>query len=123
MYCPKCDHELQHRRLAEVEVDQCLKCQGVWLDLGELPALRRQKNTSYAERVAETAVYDVLSAPCPHCGGMGHMTRLHDLTRPAIVMDTCPVCYGVWLDGGELDKLTESNIGLSFKAFVRDLVD
>ena len=51
------------------------------------------------------------------------MTRIHDLKRPDIVTDSCPVCYGIWLDGGELDKLTESNIVLSVQAFVRDLMD
>jgi Zn-finger nucleic acid-binding protein len=123
MKCPKCQHELNHQLFGEVEVDQCPNCQGVWLDLGELPQLRQQKNTTYSQGLTATAVHDVLTAPCPHCGGKGHMTRINDLKRPEIVMDTCPVCYGIWLDGGELDKLTESNIGLSMKAFVRDLMD
>ena len=123
MQCPKCYHELQHQQFGEVEVDQCLTCQGVWLDLGELPVLRQQKNTNYSQASGETAVYDVLSASCPRCGGDGDMTRVHDLKRPEIVLDSCPVCYGIWLDGGELDKLTESNVGLSIKAFVRDLLD
>lgn len=123
MRCPKCQQELQHKMFDEIEVDQCLGCQGIWFDLGELPVLRQHKNTNYSSSVDDSDVHDVLSAPCPRCGGKGDMTRIHDLKRPEIVMDTCPVCYGVWLDGGELDKLTESNIGLSIKAFVRDLLD
>ena len=123
MQCPKCQQELQHQLFGEVEVDQCLACKGVWFDLGELPVLRKQKNTKYSKDAGETAVYDVLSAPCPRCGGKGHMTRINDLKRPEIMMDTCPICYGIWLDGGELDKLTESNVGLSIKALIRDLMD
>jgi Zn-finger nucleic acid-binding protein len=123
MQCPKCEQELMHQQFGEVEVDQCSLCQGVWLDLGELRVLRQQKNTNYSQGSGETAVHDALSAPCPRCGGAGNMTRVHDLKRPDIVMDTCPVCYGIWLDGGELDKLTESNIVLSVQAFVRDLID
>jgi len=123
MQCPKCQKELKRQQFGDVEVDQCLSCQGIWFDLGELPTLRQQKNTNYSKSSADTNIYDVMSAPCPRCGGEGHMTRVHDLKRPDIVMDTCSVCYGIWLDGGELDKLTESSIGLSFKAFVQDLVD
>lgn len=123
MQCPKCEQELQHQLFGEVEVDQCLGCHGVWLDLGELPVLRQQKNTKYSQDSGETVIHDVVSAPCPRCGGEGHMTRIHDLKRPEIVLDTCPVCYGIWLDGGELDKLTESNMSLSIKAFIQDLID
>jgi Zn-finger nucleic acid-binding protein len=123
MQCPKCQQLLQHQYFGEVEVDQCPNCQGVWFDLGELPVLRRQKNTNFSAGSADSNIYDVLSAPCPRCGGEGDMTRVHDLKRPEIVMDTCPVCYGIWLDGGELDKLTESNIGLSIKAFILDFMD
>ncbi len=123
MKCPKCHEELAHKMFGEIEVDQCPACQGIWFDLGELPTLRKQKNTHYSQTSAEAAVHDVLSAPCPRCGGEGDMTRINDLKRPEIIMDTCPVCYGIWLDGGELDKLTESNLGLSIKAFIRDLMD
>lgn len=123
MQCPKCEQALHPRRFGEVVVDQCPVCQGVWLDLGELPVLRQQQNTHYSQGSGETAVYNVLSAPCPHCGGDGHMTRIHDLARPEIVMDTCPVCYGIWLDGGELDALTAQSPGLTLKEFVREMLD
>jgi Zn-finger nucleic acid-binding protein len=43
--CPKCDiimmrHFFSERR--EVEVDACPNCNGVWLDPGELTAIRRE---------------------------------------------------------------------------------
>ena len=47
--CPKCSNELLFRRFYdvknEVEVDQCLKCSGIWLDTGELGTIRAQYKT------------------------------------------------------------------------------
>ena len=51
------------------------------------------------------------------------MTRMTDLQRPDVMLESCAVCYGIWLDGGELDKLTEKSLGLSLKAFLRDLLE
>ena len=36
MQCIKCDGELQRVTLGEVEVDKCVKCSGIWFDIGEL---------------------------------------------------------------------------------------
>ena len=49
-YCPKCAsaplskrfHDTQYK----IEVDECDSCDGVWLDIGELKALRDQNKTS-----------------------------------------------------------------------------
>jgi Zn-finger nucleic acid-binding protein len=38
---------------------------------------------------------------CPTCTD----ERLHIRDRPGIEIDYCPVCRGLWLDRGELDKL------------------
>lgn len=35
MKCPKCDHPLSQVYLREVPIEQCLTCQGIWLDSGE----------------------------------------------------------------------------------------
>jgi len=52
-YCPRCTGEVLWRRFNdikdEVEVDQCPKCSGIWLDLGELLTIRSQYKTE-AER-------------------------------------------------------------------------
>jgi uncharacterized protein len=36
MQCPRCDGRLHQKTHAEVSIDQCDRCQGVWLDAGEL---------------------------------------------------------------------------------------
>lgn len=39
---------------------------------------------------------------CPNCG-----ETLRERERSGIEIDVCPVCRGVWLDRGELDKLLD----------------
>jgi Zn-finger nucleic acid-binding protein len=123
MQCPKCFHTLETKKFGDVEVEQCPNCQGVWLDIGELRRVRLQKTTHRSSPTSDSNRFDTITAPCPHCGGEGHMTRLSDLERPDVMMESCPVCYGIWLDGGELDKLTQRGVALSLKAFVRDLLE
>ncbi len=42
---------------------------------------------------------------CPHC-----VEELKITERQGIEIDYCPVCRGVWLDRGELDKIIERSI-------------
>lgn len=40
--CPRCGHECVEGHVSDVEVDTCVKCEGVWLDKGELAEAKRQ---------------------------------------------------------------------------------
>ena len=44
---------------------------------------------------------------CPKCG-----TSLEQTVMDEVAVDICPACHGVWLDDGELAKLTESKSGV-----------
>jgi Zn-finger nucleic acid-binding protein len=61
-YCPKCNaEELIHRSYDiqdQVEIDQCLKCSGIWLDAGELESIRKQYPTEAERRNAGDAWLD-----------------------------------------------------------------
>lgn len=105
MQCPKCPGALRPQRVGEVEVDRCERCGGLWLDVGELPRLVTQSSLPRSPAIPNSPQHNVITAPCPRCGGQGHMTRLHRNEYP-LVIDSCPVCYGVWLDAGELGKLS-----------------
>lgn len=39
---------------------------------------------------------------CPKCG-----TKLQEAVMTEVTVDICPACHGVWLDAGEIEKLTE----------------
>jgi Zn-finger nucleic acid-binding protein len=38
------------------------------------------------------------------------MVQVTSLKNPDVHIDTCSVCYGQWLDGGELEELSDHNI-------------
>ena len=44
MQCPRCDGRLHEAKIAEVTIDTCDKCGGVWLDSGELAELTTKKD-------------------------------------------------------------------------------
>jgi len=60
--CPKCENEplvkqfIDHKNENEIEIDQCWKCAGVWMDTGEINSLRSQFKT-YQDRQKEVNAY------------------------------------------------------------------
>lgn len=44
--CPRCDGRLREMVFDDVRIDRCDKCEGVWLDTGELEQIIREENTS-----------------------------------------------------------------------------
>jgi len=47
------------------------------------------------------------SMHCPKCGN-----NLQEAVMDEVTVDICPACHGVWLDDGELTKLTETKAGV-----------
>ncbi|MDY6865932.1 MAG: zf-TFIIB domain-containing protein [Halobacteriota archaeon] len=107
--CPICFVEMD-RKEAEVpgpniEIDICPKCSGIWLDHGELnKLLRDRKLTDYLTKHIGTKTNSKLV--CPKCGALMDIEKAED-----VEIDVCLSCHGVWLDQGELGKL--SNISKS----------
>ena len=63
--CPKCPDQVLHEQLRNdtlgIEVDSCLKCAGVWLDLGEINSIRNDKK-KIAEMESEISRIQQLAA-------------------------------------------------------------
>ncbi len=53
--CPRCGGDMVMRKEGEVEVDSCVSCTGVWLDLGEEKALKAKLDW---ERRGQVSNYD-----------------------------------------------------------------
>jgi Zn-finger nucleic acid-binding protein len=55
--CPKCSDEVLCKTFFDVQrrvrIDQCLRCSGIWLDAGELQAIRGQYQTVQEREQAE----------------------------------------------------------------------
>ncbi len=123
MDCPKCTGRLHKVELAGVDVDQCDRCSGVWLDFGELEKVLAAEDADRLKKaIVRDPMHDVLKAPCPRCGGTGNMIRLTDLQKQGLRVDSCSVCYGQWLDGGELEELRKKGLFASAADFFRRLL-
>jgi Zn-finger nucleic acid-binding protein len=44
-----------------------------------------------------------LNAKCPR--DQAELMRVCSAMAPDIIVDACPKCRGIWLDGGELDRI------------------
>jgi Zn-finger nucleic acid-binding protein len=121
MKCVKCGAELRRVRIEEVTVDQCLDCSGIWFDLGELEdVLAKDEIECLRNRIDNNAGHDEMTAPCPVCGGEGNMVLVKDPTH-GLHIDTCPVCYGHWLDGGEFDILKSKGLLAGILSIFRNI--
>ena len=96
-----------------VEIDECPKCSGIWLDQGELEKIQDIQENDYSEDLKKVpnemiAAYEkarqqnAADITCPNCKvemfkKEGYGTQ--------IVIDKCPKCFGVWLNKGELKAL------------------
>ena len=108
MECVKCDGKLETITLGEIEVDKCTSCSGIWFDLGELEkVLESDSIEALKNEVDNNQGHDEQHGKCPRCGGAGNMIQITSLKNPHVHIDICSVCYGQWLDGGELEKISE----------------
>ncbi len=83
----------------DIMIDICPKCNGTWLDHGELrKLLKDRKLTDYLTK--EIGTQSKSELVCPRCGGLMDIEKADD-----VEVDVCLTCNGVWLDGGELEGL------------------
>jgi Zn-finger nucleic acid-binding protein len=142
MKCPHDGTELSTRTYeAQIEVDECPKCNGMWLDKGELEQVQETIANDYrAElRGIPNSTVEAYKAArgrgpddalkCPKCDDMLHQ-REHGYCSQ-IYIDVCQGCRGVWLNAGELQELEmffersqleTPKIRKSFWASLHDLV-
>ena len=107
MDCVKCEGKLTRVEVDGVLVDQCDTCAGIWFDGGELRRVLGMKSVAPLRSVAPTRKGDdEKPARCLRCHGEGRLVRVASVTSD-IHIDTCPVCGGQWLDGGELSILRD----------------
>ena len=124
MKCPIDQGELQKRIYeADIEIDECTTCLGIWLDKGELEQIEQSKMNDYRQYLESQSNTNPFSNPtmshgqpveplpptpdrkltCPKCGDVMHQ-REHGLFS-GILIDCCVGCQGIWLDKGELQDI------------------
>jgi len=108
MNCPTCNSAMITLELADVEIDHCVNCGGLWLDAGELeilmddPAKARALLDCFRE---EPAASEHLRR-CPICDRK--MAKIVvGPSKPPLLIDKCRHSDGLWFDGGELQNVLE----------------
>jgi uncharacterized protein len=98
--CPKCGGGLAEGLKNGVQVEICIQCGGTWFDSGELTVVL---GVSRRIRMAKKEATGLFCIKCPK-------EELFEVPYPntEVMIDTCPDCRSVWLDGGELEKLAKA---------------
>ncbi len=103
--CPRCSRALSRTSVAEVDLDECLACGGVFASHDALGALLAGRVGD--ERIAELRVSgpipvgDQLYVRCPVCDQV--MNRSRFAPKLGLVVDACQA-HGLWFDGGEITR-------------------
>jgi Zn-finger nucleic acid-binding protein len=99
---------------ANIEVDSCPRCGGMWLDHGELEAIQESRENDYrrtlenlpdtvARSINQVAQEETPPIGCLKCGA--EMDTREYAYCSQIVIDVCPEGHGIWLDAGEIQAL------------------
>lgn len=111
MNCPACASSLEALNVDGLVVDVCRAgCGGVWFDNFELrrvDALDVELGTALAHlEFNPYAIVLTEKRPCPKCAGVTMLQHKFSPEKPVLV-DECPSCGGLWLDGGELAEIRQ----------------
>ena len=115
MDCPRDGAKLEAKIYeANIEVDACPRCDGMFLDKGELEQIQKATEHDYEKALGERAdslkemfgaANQELAGPakCPRCGTEMDMRPYGYGSQ--ILIDVCPEDCGIWLDAGEIQAL------------------
>lgn len=121
MKCPRDNTELFPQIYeADIEVDTCPSCHGIYLDKGELEQIQATVDRDYSQELKHLPEFvrlpDIVGQSfemarqkeaeeidCPHC--QNKMEIKEHAYCSQVIIDVCPKCSGVWLDKGELKNL------------------
>jgi Zn-finger nucleic acid-binding protein len=107
--CPRCDIRLDAIAVGSVNLRECNKCGGMWMNADEFERVcgDRERQAAILARSAgphssEASV--IKYVPCPDCGQL--MNRSNFARASGVIIDLCRD-HGVWFDADELPKIIE----------------
>ena len=102
MQCPKCDGDMQTVHDAEVRIDRCLNCHGLYFDQltqDDLEFVEGQVNIDTGDEETGAEYDEMVYVECPRCDRIMDQRLIEDPVR--IRFETCTSCYSTFLDAGE----------------------
>jgi len=109
MRCPKCpDQAMRLETWPGVEFERCPRCQGIFLDEGELQRLLVAWEAAHADTLGFTELserQDLQEGTCDRC----RVRMLPYLGPRNMRLDRCPRCGSVFLDQGELAEMRQGS--------------
>ena len=117
MTCPKCDGEMAKVSYEQIEVNRCIRCDGLWFDMLErehLKVIAGSEEIDVGDPRAGASLNVVDQIDCPVCHAT--MLRMVDAQQSHIWYESCPVCYGVFFDAGEFADYKEKTVLDFFRA-------
>jgi len=111
--CPRCDHVLAARLVADIVVDECMQCRGLFLDQIAIQRVVTDRRQSRADALlgalpaaplATTQQPGKLYIKCPVCNVV--MNRKLFAAGSGVIVDVCRT-HGTFFDVGELPRIIE----------------
>ncbi|HET8564740.1 MAG TPA: zf-TFIIB domain-containing protein [Candidatus Binatia bacterium] len=106
MKCPKCGTEtLNEFSVQGVAVERCSSCSGIWFDARELSQLLAEdaRHVASLRRGTVKQQLEGKKGFCPRDDS--ELLRVYSSMDRSVILDACAECRGIWLDGGEFEKL------------------
>jgi hypothetical protein len=105
MKCVSCKEPMVVLELQQVEIDYCLECGGIWLDVGELGLLLRDEREAreLLAPIADLGQLQPGQRKCPIC--LNEMERIRISDDKPLEIDRCKETHGLWFDRGELRRV------------------
>lgn len=108
MKCPLCNIPFEQAIIANVEVDYCPRCYGLWFEENELQWAKDEKDRDlrwldidlWRDPAKFRVDWDGKSCPVDHLPL--YEVRYGD---SAVRLDVCSICHGIWLDRGEFKEI------------------
>jgi uncharacterized protein len=103
MDCPVCHSAMVTLELADVEIDHCVDCGGIWLDGGELELLMGDRSRAFdgLGTLTRSPLRAERARRCPQCDKRMKKVAVGPSHLP-VVIDRCPRGDGLWFDSDEL---------------------
>ena len=106
MNCPKCDGLTKTLDFeADLHVERCQDCKGVWMDKGELA---RYANLTEDLPASTYATGKATTFVCPSCKLKNEERPLYQTAYSnELHIDFCKSCHGLWFDNKEIAAFRE----------------